>query len=286
MTVADLPQPTVVRTSLSPSRAGDFLTCPLLYRFRVVDRLPEPVDPVATRGTLVHAVLDELFSLPALERTVERAAALLPEAWQQLRTEDERLAELFGPEQSVEFEQWLDSAVGLLESYFSLEDPTCLEPAARELRVEHASEIAGVTLAGIVDRLDISPDGLIRIVDYKTGRSPDPRFESRAIEQLKFYALVVWRTRHVLPTVLQLYYLSDRSVLSYSPTEAELIATERRLGAVWAAITGAYERREFTPSPGPLCRFCAHQDACPQFGGTPPPMPQVVFETPASGVSA
>jgi len=26
--------------SLSPSRASDFMTCPLLYRFRVIDRLP------------------------------------------------------------------------------------------------------------------------------------------------------------------------------------------------------------------------------------------------------
>jgi putative RecB family exonuclease len=52
--------------SLSPSRAGDFLTCPLLYRFRVIDRLPEPPSPAAARGTLVHAVLEHLFDQPAL----------------------------------------------------------------------------------------------------------------------------------------------------------------------------------------------------------------------------
>ena len=51
--------------SLSPSRAGDFLTCPLLYRFRVIDRLPEPPSPAAVRGTLVHAVLEHLFDRPA-----------------------------------------------------------------------------------------------------------------------------------------------------------------------------------------------------------------------------
>src|SRR6516225_2707965 len=49
------------RPSLSPSRAGDFLTCPLLYRFRVIDRLPEPPTAAAARGTLVHAVLERLF---------------------------------------------------------------------------------------------------------------------------------------------------------------------------------------------------------------------------------
>ena len=37
------------------------MTCPLLYRFRVIDRLPEPPSPAAARGTLVHAVLERLF---------------------------------------------------------------------------------------------------------------------------------------------------------------------------------------------------------------------------------
>ena len=60
--------------ALSPSRAGDFMTCPLLYRFRTIDRLPEPSSPDAVRGTLVHKVLEDLFDLPAADRTPERAA--------------------------------------------------------------------------------------------------------------------------------------------------------------------------------------------------------------------
>src|SRR6185437_7048867 len=60
---ADAERP--ARPSLSPSRAGDFLTCPLLYRFRVIDRLPEPPSPAAVRGTLVHSVLERLFDAAA-----------------------------------------------------------------------------------------------------------------------------------------------------------------------------------------------------------------------------
>ncbi len=40
----------VVVGSLSPSRAGDFMTCPLLYRFRVIDRIPERPSAAAVRG--------------------------------------------------------------------------------------------------------------------------------------------------------------------------------------------------------------------------------------------
>src|SRR4030088_2203533 len=79
---SELPGPEVTAEpgsgpSLSPSRAGDFLTCPLLYRFRVIDRLPEPPSPAAVRGTLVHAVLEHLFDRPATDRTPEAARSLL-----------------------------------------------------------------------------------------------------------------------------------------------------------------------------------------------------------------
>ncbi|NUP20980.1 MAG: DUF2800 domain-containing protein, partial [Streptomyces sp.] len=51
----------IAPASLSPSRASDFMQCPLLYRFRVIDRLPEKPSAAATKGTLVHAVLERLF---------------------------------------------------------------------------------------------------------------------------------------------------------------------------------------------------------------------------------
>ncbi len=60
--------------ALSPSRASDFKQCPLLYRFRAVDKLAAPPSAAAARGTLVHAVLERLFDLPADERTPAAAA--------------------------------------------------------------------------------------------------------------------------------------------------------------------------------------------------------------------
>lgn len=64
------------RPALSPSRAADFKQCPLLYRFRAVDRLPEVPSPAQLCGTVVHTVLERLFALPAHERRPERARAL------------------------------------------------------------------------------------------------------------------------------------------------------------------------------------------------------------------
>src|SRR3954462_2424754 len=82
--------------ALSPSRAGDFLSCPLLYRFRTIDKLPEPYSPDAVRGTVVHKVLEDLFDLPAAERTPERAGEMLSPAWETLVEHEPELAEMFG----------------------------------------------------------------------------------------------------------------------------------------------------------------------------------------------
>lgn len=254
----------MLKQSLSPSRASDFQQCPQLFKYRVIDRLPEPASPAASKGTLVHAVIEQLFSLPAADRTLDRAKNLVPGQWEALRERDPRLADLFAGSDPAQEAAWLASAVELVGGYFQIEDPTRYEPAALEHRVAHELD-SGLTLSGIIDRVDIAPDGRIRIIDYKSGKSPAFRFREKAYQQMRFYALVVWRTRGVLPTLLQLYYLTDRQVLSLEPTETELLATERRMQALWDAIETAYETDHFPPSPSRLCDWCAHQSICPAF---------------------
>jgi putative RecB family exonuclease len=256
--------------SLSPSRAGDFLTCPLLYRFRVIDRLPEPPSPVATRGTLVHAVLERLFDHPAAERTPELARSLVLPEWERLLAAEPALAGLFPDE--AERAAWLAQAGGMLERYFALEDPRRLEPAHRELSVETVLA-SGLRLRGYIDRLDVAPGGAIRIVDYKTGSAPPAEFEARALFQMRFYALVMWRAQGRVPRLLQLMYLGSGEIVRYEPDESDLLATERKVEALWQAIERAAQSRDWRPRPGRLCDWCSHKPICPAHGGTPPPLP-------------
>src|ERR1700751_4371420 len=188
---------------LSPSRGGDFLPCPLLYRFRVIDRLPEPPSPAAARGTLVHAVLEHLFDEPAAGRTPEAARSLLGPEWDRLPGAEPALAGLFAADEDRA--AWLAGAAAMLDRYFTLEDPRRLEPAHRELCVQ-ADLASGLRLRGYIDRLGIPPGGQIRIVDYKTGPAPPAEFEARALFQMKFYALVLWRAQGRPPRLLQLMY--------------------------------------------------------------------------------
>jgi len=262
--------------ALSPSRASDFMNCPLLYRFRVVDKLPQAPSPAATRGTVVHTVLERLFDLPATERTLAAAAGLVDAAWQQTLADDPELAALFtegGAGADVaDVADWIGGAEDLLATYFELENPTRLEPAERELHVE-VPLASGLVLRGYVDRLDQAADGALRVVDYKTGRAPRDGFEQRALFQMRFYALALWRIRGVIPRRLQLLYLGSGETVTLDPDEADLLAMERTLEALWTAIERAHETGDWRPNRSKLCDWCDHRALCPAWGGTPPPLP-------------
>jgi putative RecB family exonuclease len=268
----EAPQPPAL-ASLSPSRAADFKTCPLLYRFRSIDRLPERPTPDQARGTLVHAVLERLFDLPAAERTPAAAGALVSPQWDRLVGEQPELGELFDAGDAAGPVEFLGSARGLLEAYFTIEDPRRLEPAERESLISAVVDDQ-LLIRGYLDRLDVAPDGALRVVDYKTGGAPREAFEARALFQLKFYALVLWRTRGVVPRVLRLLYLKDAEICDYTPDAEELARFERTVVALGRAIEQATAARDFRPKPSRLCDWCSHQAHCPTFGGTPPPFPE------------
>ena len=214
--------------------------------------------------------------MPAAQRTADTATTLIARHWDRMRVEAPEDAEILAEGISLEEPTDIADAViapirPLLEAYFTLEDPRRVEPHAREMGV--STELpSGLSLRGYIDRVDISPTGLVRLVDYKTGRSPGAGFEAKALFQMRFYALLWWRTADQIPARLDLLYFGDGQRLSYEPTETELRATERKITALSDAIARA-AIQGFTATPSALCSWCSFQDACPEFGGITPPMP-------------
>jgi putative RecB family exonuclease len=260
------------RPALSPSRAADFKQCPLLYRFRAIDRLPEAPSTAQLRGSVVHAALERLYGLPAVQRGPDTARSLVDDVWDQVIASERGLVGELDPDQRT---QLLDDARALLSGYYRLEDPTRFDPQGCEQRVE--VELAdGTLLRGYIDRIDVAATGELRVVDYKTGKSPPEAWalaEFKAMFQMKFYAVALLRSREVLPARLRLIYLADGQVLDYSPDLDELLRFEKTLIAMWRAIQFAGQTGDFRPRPSRLCDWCSHQALCPAFGGTPPPYP-------------
>jgi putative RecB family exonuclease len=245
---------------LSPSSASDFKSCPQKFKFRSIDRLPEPTSDAVARGSLVHAVLERLFAEEPKSRTPGRAAELLESLWHEVRHEPE-----VRPSDLVEDEEraWLAASKALLGNYFKLEDPASLTASRLEWWVEY--ELANLHLRGVIDRVEELPEGGWVLTDYKTGRVPGEMRETNAFFGLRFYALVCWRAFGIMPKEIRLVYLADPSVLTLTPHERMLVAFEKQMLALGKAIRRANERDDWRPSPSPLCMYCSFVDRCPAW---------------------
>lgn len=257
------------KATLSPSRANDYLNCPLLFRFRTIDKLPEPPSVDAIRGTLVHAVLEKLFTFPREDRKYEVAESQLVPLWAEMKITRTDVQEVM---HNLDEDSFLLSAYTLVRRYFELENPTLFDATELETHVE-AELNERLLIHGYIDRLDIAPTGEIRIVDYKTGKSPNIGFEEKSFFQMKFYALILWKKLGQVPKRLQMIFLGDGKVLSQDPTPEDLLKTQLKIEKIAADIEYSRKSGEWPTRKSKLCDWCSHQKICPEFGGTPPPLP-------------
>jgi putative RecB family exonuclease len=245
---------------LSPSSVTDFKSCPQLFKYRSIDRLPEPVSGPAARGSLIHAVLERLFAEEPAARTPARALDLLESLWTAVKEEPE-----FRPSGMGELEEqsWLTESRALLGNYFKLEDPSALDAHRLEWWIEY--ELKDMQLRGVIDRVEERPDGQWILTDYKTGRVPGESREMAAFFGLRFYALVCWRAFSVIPKEIRLVYLADPVVLTLNPHERMLLAFERQMGAVGDAVKRSLTTGDWRTRPSPFCMSCSFQDRCPAW---------------------
>jgi putative RecB family exonuclease len=247
--------------TLSPSKVSAFTSCPLAFRFSQIERRPEPPSAPAVKGTLVHAALERLFwHHPAGERTPAAAAVELERAWDALQ-DDKEVVELALDEEAAA--TFLHDAGHLVENYFLLEDPNEPRTVGVELGVE--ADLDGLRLRGIIDRLDVLPDGRLIVVDYKTGRAPSERFERGSLGGVQTYALLCESMLGQAPAEVRLLYLRQPLAITAVASDQTIRGQRKRAVAVWSAIERACDAEDFRPNVGPLCDYCNFKSSCPAF---------------------
>jgi putative RecB family exonuclease len=217
------------------------------------------------KGTLVHRALELLFTeYPPGSRSRDAAQKALDAAWRELQDGDELDGLRLDEAETIAF---LVDARVLVDRYLELEDPDGVRAIGLELNL--STEIDGITVRGIIDRLDELDDGSLAVVDYKTGRAPRTEQSKSRLSGVQMYALMCEAELGRRPSVVRLLYLRDRIVISAAPTDQAMRGTRQRALGVWSAIERACKEDDFRPNPSSLCRFCAFQAYCPSFGGDP-----------------
>jgi putative RecB family exonuclease len=260
--------PLTLPRSLSPSRVTSFTSCPLAFRLRAIDRLPEAASPHAVKGTLVHRALERLhWEHPAGERTPDVAAAELDAAWGELSSSPE-FHELGLDQDGDAAAAFRADAATLVANYFALEDPNTVRSIGIEVLLD--ADLDGLQLRGILDRLDRTEGGDLVVVDYKTGRAPGLRYERSRLTGVHLYALLCQRALGTVPVEVRLLHLREPLMIVATPSEQSIRGQQQRTLAVWQAIERACDQVDFRPRPSALCSYCSFQAFCPAFGGEPP----------------
>lgn len=242
---------------LSPSGAATFEQCPRRWRFRYVDRLPDPPGVDALVGTFAHRVLEHLMERHPSRRTQADARRIARALWPEVAGgEDYRDLEL-DDEQAKDF-RW--KAWRAIEGLWHLEDPACVDVRATEQQV--SVTLDGVPFRGVVDRVESEPDGLV-ISDYKSGRAPSARYAPSRLQQVLLYAAAIAADTGEQPVRAQLLYLGQR-IVSTAVTPDELGGAIEQLKSTWGAIADACDGDDFSARPGPLCGYCPYTDRCPE----------------------
>lgn len=242
---------------LSPSGASMFEQCPRRWRFRYVDRLPDPPGIPALVGSFAHLVLESLLQEEPPDRTPARARTLARDRWSEFEADYDYAALELDEAESREF-RW--KAWTAIEGLWALEDPAGVEVLATEEKVE--ATLGGVPFRGVVDRIDEGPDGMV-VTDYKSGRAPSLRFAPKRLTQVLLYAAAVAEEMDRPPVKARLLYLGQR-VVDTDVTAETLESTVEALASTWADIGGACAADEFAPRTGPLCNWCPYAANCPE----------------------
>lgn len=230
---------------VSPLKVRVFNTCRLRYRYQYVDKIRSRLRIADTAGSLVHRVLCDLYSkVPKEERTVERMMAMFNEYWDALSP---RYLRMEGVDRLRE-----DAAgwLGRFAAQHGLQDePFMVEPY---FQVELTPQ---VTLFGRVDRIDENTDGTFKIIDYKTGTSPDEIDAG----QLHLYAIMIEQELDRRVSQISFWFLDDGAVWTTEFTAAE--REETRAGLL-AAVDEMARVSEFPPTIAPHCGHCPYLHAC------------------------
>ncbi|HXG89596.1 MAG TPA: PD-(D/E)XK nuclease family protein [Vicinamibacterales bacterium] len=269
---------------ISVSRLERYLDCPFRFYASEVLRLEEQPEDEDTRtplerGSFLHDLWERFFS--AWQRRghgridpehLSEARALFEELC------EEALSTLSPSEATLERNRLLGSAVspGIAHRVFAMEagKPARIVERLLEYPLQgdftfrtRSGETRVVTLSAKVDRIDVLGDGTLRVIDYKSKKTPDIK---QAL-QLPIYSFVaresLRRTRPGMWTIAEAMYLSFEGDKAEVPLRIKGKSTDdllddaqdRLVQALDDIAAGRFPPRPYRKS---LCGPCPYRAVC------------------------
>jgi len=256
------------------SQLAAYSTCPLQYKYAFILKVPVSTDKASLIfGRVLHNTLYN-FLLPFLsERKILQgdlftgletaAGSNEKKASGENLLSEKRLLELYaefwqadGYASSKEREKYKIKGRDALKKFLAAYQAAG-ETEILFLEKKFSFKVGADIIKGTIDRVDKLSDGTLEIVDYKTGK-PKVKLEFGDKRQLILYQLFLEEFLGVKVSALSYYYLESGTKLSFTAKDKDISKLRLEIAAEIAAI----QKRDFTPTPSPLCQFCDFNSIC------------------------
>lgn len=252
-------------SSYSPSSISQFVSCPLAFRYSYIERRERAPQYAATKGSIFHRALELLFENQPDARNLSLAKYCLELAFKEYETISDLVDLDLTSDDMIKLKE---SCEILIDRYFDIEDPTITRTIGLELKLE--ATINGITLRGIIDRLDLDKNGDLIVIDYKTGSVPYQQMENSKMDSMHIYSLLCLEVFGKLPAQVQLIYVSKPTIIVGTPTDNSIKSIANKSKAISNAVETAVVNEDFRPKVSKLCDWCSFQELCPAKGGKIP----------------
>jgi ATP-dependent exoDNAse (exonuclease V) beta subunit len=232
--------------ALSANAVQSYATCPMKFKLERDWKIPGEAAAAMQYGFAIHTVLKNYYdpSGHAKELSVEDAIEAFKVEFSKGYIDD-----------PVQRKMYEDRGVDQLRTLL-LASP---RGSANVIATEHkfSFKLGGREIKGRIDRIDLLEEGVVRVIDYKTGAPKDRKFAEESL-QLSIYAMAVAQM-NLAPRELVLVNVQDNSQAVAGRTPKQLETAREKIEDVAQGIA----RGEFDPKPGQHCRWCDYRNLCP-----------------------
>jgi len=253
-------EPLVPPPHLSPSSMGTFNQCPQKFRYSKIEQISDEPTSATLMGNFVHEVLEYFYAAQSEHRTIGTLKTLASTTWEKSDWLDRVTPWIGNDAEVIRMFRW--NSWWCLENIFKVEQPETVDPTYIEYELN--GDLAGVRLKGFIDRLTINDTETV-IADYKTGKTPQPKWVADKFLQLKIYGSLTVELGVGRPDYLSLLYLKDGTLFRHEFTDDDIEETRVYVRTTKDAIDKACATHEFETRKSRLCDWCAYKRICPAW---------------------
>ncbi len=248
----------------SNSRLGQFSNCPRRYKFSYIDKIDvgDKTDANRMMGDLIHKELHRAYQLGADDVLYPLKDMLrgYKEAWEKPGVENIEV----GSEYHT-VEDYIGMGEKMLTEYYEKFQPfNDTKLIGAEMRIRFTLEGTPFKFTGFIDRLSKRSDGVVEIIDYKTGKHlPKGPRDSAFFDQMALYQLGVLQEYPQFERIeVVQYFLKFGEEIRYTIREDELDEYIEIVRQKVLAIKQA-EKLDNFPTVEKFCAWCDFEKLCP-----------------------